>query len=73
MNRPPQSGKRFLHQFSDGTQVVAKFKKSSSVAHLNWSKPPSAGILFEYIRWRDTTLQKISNGKCRTWADVWPS
>ena len=73
MNRPKQRCQKFLHQFSDGTQAVAKFKENGSVALLKWSRPLNAGILFEYLRWRDTTLQKVGTNKRRVWADIWPS
>ena len=72
MNRPPQTCKKFVHEFSDGTRAVAKFKQDGKAATLKWSRPMHAGILFEYLRWRDTTLAKMSAPGSR-WEDLWPA
>jgi len=71
MNRPPQTCKKFVHEFSDGTRAVAKFKRNGKAATLKWSRPMRAGILFEYLQWRDTTLQRISPPGT-LWTDSWP-
>ena len=72
MNRPAQPCKKFVHEFSDGTRAVAKFKRDGTRAIIKWSRPMRAGILFEYLQWRDITLAKMGEPGTR-WADLWPS
>jgi len=71
MNRPPQPYKKFVHDFSDGTRAVAKFKRDGTAAVLEWSRPLHSGILFEYLRWRDTTLAKMPQRAGKSWAELW--
>lgn len=71
MNRPAQTCKKFVHEFSDGTRAVAKFRSNGKRATIRWSRPMRAGILFEYLQWRNTTLLKMG-GPGGFWADLWP-
>ncbi|NBT35463.1 MAG: hypothetical protein EBT03_07975 [Betaproteobacteria bacterium] len=68
MNRPRLKCRKFVHEFSDGNRAVAKFRKNGLEAAIKWARPMTAGILFEYLQWRDTTLAKISPPGC-FWED----
>lgn len=70
MKRHRLKCRKFVHEFSDGTRAVAKFKRDGKAATLEWSRPMHAGILFEYLQWRDTTFAKVNGSTF--WVDLWP-
>ena len=71
MNRPPKSSKKFVHVFPNGTRAVARFNKRARTVMIEWSAPLQHSQLFEYLRWRDTTLAEIGTRPGKIWADVW--
>ena len=71
MNRPPKSSQKFVHVFENGTRAVARVNKHGG-ATIEWSAPLQPSQLFEYLRWRDTSLAQIGTRPGAIWADVWP-
>lgn len=73
MNRPPQPGRRFVHQFADGTtRAVARFNKKGTAAVIRWNYPPGRELLPEYECWKKETLQAMGAGGPSRWADFFP-